>query len=430
MRLCPTSLVFGLSALLATAQVPAPMASLSPAWQAQWSLRARLGQGGAAFAPARPWKATTDQVDIPAAFDGTRLVLVNANPKKVRALDPLTGSTLWEVPFTGLLDVPPQIAGNRVIFALEGGRLGVLDAATGALRNLLSLPPWKSAKGGSPSLKPRLLFPAVAGDTLVVGWHTPASEQRPDQGLFAFDLTTGALRWSSALPGASELHPLILGNRVLVGGGGQLTTFDLATGRVGWIAKTPKRTAFESCQLIEDRLFLRTQQEIFALDPVTGQILWSQEAQGSSLLIGAGDRLIFTAPRGTFNPTSWIVAFNSRTGEKAWEWEADNALLPWILNGRVLLNANAEVLSLDLATGAPLWRRDLGNPLVLPLQVRGDAILAVHRAKGGARIVALRPADGSESSAAQIKEKIGAGLIYGGTKGVLLPLAEGGIVAF
>ncbi|HJW33969.1 MAG TPA: PQQ-binding-like beta-propeller repeat protein [Holophagaceae bacterium] len=430
MRLCPTSLVLGLSALAAIAQVPAPMQSLGPSWQAQWLLRARLGQGNAAFVPARSWKVTTDQSEIPAAFDGTRLVLVNASPKKVLAVDPLTGSTLWEVPFTGLLDIPPQIAGNRVIFALEGGRLGVLDAATGALRNLLSVPAWKSAKGGSPVPKPRLLFPAVAGDTLVVGWHTPAGEQRPEQGLFAFDLNTGVLRWSSALPGASELHPLILGNRVLVGGGGQVTTFDLATGRGGWIAKTPKRSAFESCQLIEDRLFLRTLQEVFALDPVTGQILWSQEAQGNSLLIGSGDRLLFTAPRGTFNPTTWIVAFNSRTGEKAWEWEAEGAHLPWILNGRVVLNTNAEVLSLDLATGAPLWRRELGGALSLPLQVRADAILAVHRAKGGARIVALRPADGSEASAAQIKEKIGAGLIHGGPKSVLLPLAEGGVVAF
>ncbi|MBI3130097.1 MAG: PQQ-binding-like beta-propeller repeat protein [Acidobacteria bacterium] len=424
-----TSWVLSLTALAASAQAPAPMTALSPSWQAQWLLRLRAGQGGDPGKPTQPWQVSTGQVEIPPAFDGTHLVVVQASPKKVQALDPATGKVIWEVPFTGLLDGPPQLAENRVIFTLEGGRIGVLDATTGALRNLLTLPAWKPAKGSLAPAKPRLLFPAASGNTLVAGWSTASQDMRPELGLFAFDLTTGAMRWSVALPGASELHPLILGDRVLVGGSGQVMTFDLPTGRMLWGLKTPKRGTFESCQLIEDRLFLRTAQEIVAIDPVFGRILWSQEAPGSSLLLGSGDRLVYTTTRGAFNPSEWVVAFNARTGEKAWEWEAEATRLPWIQGGRVILNAKEELLGLDLATGAPLWRRDLGGALLLPLQVQGDTVLAVHRAKGGSRLVAIRTADGSESGATQLRERIGAGLILGGPQGILLPLLEGGIAA-
>lgn len=429
MPLRPLSLVLGLATLILSAQSPAPMAPLSPSWQAQWFLRLRTVQSGTPSAPTQAWRATTGQVELPPVFDGTHLVVVQSNPKKVQALDPATGKLLWEVPFTGLLDGPPQLAGTRAIFTLEGGRIGVLDAATGALQNLLTLPAWKPAKGSSTTAKPRMLFPAVAGNTLVAGWSTPSLEARPEQGIFAFDLGTGGLLWSLALPGTSELHPLILGDRVLVGGGGQAMTLELATGRVVWGVKTPKRVAFESCQLIEDRLFLRTPQEIFAIDPLLGRILWSQEVAGSSLLIGSGDRIVFTTHRGAFNPTDWVVAFNARTGEKAWEWEAEEARLPWIQSGRVILNAKDEVLGLDLASGAPLWRRDLGGSLLLPLQVLGDTVLAAHRGKGGSRVVALRAKDGSEAAATALREKLGPGVILGGPKVPLLPLAEGGLIA-
>jgi outer membrane protein assembly factor BamB len=424
----PSPLAFGLLALVAHAQAPAPMPPLSPSWQAQWLLRQRV-QGAALSVPAEAWRTLTGQVEIPPAFDGARLVVVQANPKKLQCLDPATGKPLWEVPFTGLLEAPPQLVGSWVVFALEGGRVGVLDAATGALRRLLTLPPWKPAKGASTPSKPRILFPAVQGNTLVVAWSSPAQEPHPELGLFAFDLESGALRWSAGLPGSSELHPLILGNRVLVGGGGQLSTLDLESGRPVWTLKTPRRTAFESCQLIEDRLFLRSAQEIFAIDPVFGRILWSQEVLESSLLVGSGDRLVFTAARGTFNPSVWVVAFNARTGEKAWDWEAEEARLPWIRGGRVIFNAKDELLGLDLATGAPIWRRDLGGALLLPVHLQGDTVMAVHRAKGGSRLLTLRATDGAETGATALRERVGPGLLQGGPKAVLLPLAEGGLAA-
>ncbi|HJV91217.1 MAG TPA: PQQ-binding-like beta-propeller repeat protein [Holophagaceae bacterium] len=429
MRLRSLPLVLAFAAF-AQAQTASPMPPLVPGWVAQWALRSR---GGAEVATAAPggsaaWRVVTGQNDAPPMSDGMRVVVVHANPKRVEALDPATGRSLWAVPFTGLLDQPPQFAGEAVVFALEGGRVVVLDAATGALRHLLRLPPWKSARGGGAPARLRLLFPAVSGQTLVAGWHTPGQESRPEQGLFAFDLGTGALRWAAALPGASEVHPLVMGNRVVAGGDGQLTMLDLETGRTVWISRTPRRASFESAQLIEDRLFVRTAQELLALDPVTGRVLWTQEAPGCSLLVGAGDRIAFTLPRGTFNPTEWVVAYNARTGERAWEREADEARQPWIQGGRLLINAKEELQALDLMTGTALWRRDLTGALLLPLRVQGEAVLALHRARGGTRLAAYRLTDGVESWSTLVKERTGTGLLLAGPKAILLPLPEGGLV--
>ncbi|HJV23299.1 MAG TPA: PQQ-binding-like beta-propeller repeat protein [Holophagaceae bacterium] len=429
MRSSSLPVVLGLVASCAFAQAPAPMPSLSPAWQAQWALRMR-SQSGAALpsSPAPGWRFLTGQTEIPPASDGTRLVVVQANPKKVVALDPGTGRPLWEVPFTGLLDAPPQLVGDAVIFALDGGRLVVLDGASGALRHLLRLPPWDAGRDGGPSLRPRVLFPAAVGRTLVVAWHAPSADLRPEHGVYAFDLATGASRWTAALPGPSDLHPLILGDRVLLGGGGQLTMLDLETGTPVWNARLPVKGTFESCQYLEGRLFLRASQDLLALDPVTGRVLWSQKAPGSTLLIGAGDRILFTAPRGAFTLTEWVVAFNARTGEKAWEWEASEVRLPWVHQGRVIFNSKNELLALDLATGTPVWRRELGGALTLPLHVQAEAVLALHRAKGGLRLTAFRTSDGTEAWSAPVKDKVGTGLLLTGPKEVLLPLPEGGLM--
>jgi outer membrane protein assembly factor BamB len=422
-----------LALLPALAQSPAPAVSLGAAWAAQWQLRTRGIPTPAAppplvTAPTATWRVATGQTELPPACDGQRLVVVQARPKKVQTLDAATGALLWEVPFTGLMETPPQLSGDLLIFGLDGGRLVVLDAGTGALRHLLRLPLPKGA--GEEGAKVRQLFPLVSGDTLVAGWQISGPEAKADRALLAFDLTSGALRWSASLAGPSEVHPVLHEGRVIAGGNGQLAAFDLRTGDVAWSTRLARKLALESAQVIGGRLLLRNGQEILAFDAATGKPLWAHEAEKASLLQGTGDRLVFTAPRGVFATAEWLVALDARTGQIAWDLEAGEVRLPWVKGDRVFTSLKDDVVALDLATGRQVWRRDLGGALQVPLLLGNEALLALHRAKGGTRALTLQLSDGREAGSQTLKERWGPGTALQGSKVVLLPLAEGGLAAF
>ncbi len=420
-----------LALLPAAAQSPA--VPLGAAWAAQWQLRQRETPATSGVLPllsgaAAAWRVSTGQADVPPATDGKRLVLVQARPKKVQVLDAATGALTWEVPFTGLMETPPQLVGDLLIFGLDGGRLVVLEAATGALRHLLRLPLPKGA--GEEGSRIRLLFPAVGGDTLVAAWWIGGADAKADRALMAFDLTTGAPRWTASLSGPSEIHPVIHQGRVIAGGNGQLAALDLRTGEVAWTSRLARRLPLESAQVIDDRLLLRNGQELVACDAASGRTLWTYEGERISLVQGAGNRLVFTTPRGVFATSEWLVALDARTGQVAWDLEAGEPRLPWIRGARVITSLKEDVVALDLTTGRQLWRRELGGPLQFPLLVGNEALLAVHRAKGGTRAVTLQLAEGLEAGSQLLKERWGTGPVLQGPKAVLLPLAEGGLAAF
>lgn len=428
---CVLNQLFLAVALPVLAQGTAPMPALGSSWSAQWWLRTRSAAPIAA-APAAPqaWRVTTGQAEIPPAFDGTRIVVVHARPKRLQAIDATTGAPLWEVPFTGLLETPPQFFGNLLVFALDGGRLVVLEGATGALRHLLRLPALKQSEGSEALGRPRQLFPLISGTTLVAGWATPSGDPKPERVLSAFDLESGALRWTASLSGPSEVHPLVHGGRVILGGSLQIAALDLVSGAVAWTARPPRRLSVESAQLLEGRLVLRTAQDVTAFDAASGRMLWTKELPGASLFQGGADHLLTVAPRGMFNTTEWVLALDARTGQVAWEREVLDPQTPWVEGNRVYLSAREEVLALDLGNGRIHWRRELGGTLILPLALQGDNLVALHRQRGGSRALTLSATSGLETTATLIKDKVGPGALVLGPRSLVLPLPEGGLAAF
>ena len=417
--------------LMAVLQAQAPMARVSPSWQAQWALRHRSAPAtssqGAMAAPT--WRVATGQSEHPALLLDAHLYLLQAAPKKVLALDPLTGRMQWEAPFTGLLDGPLQAGAKSVLCPLEGGRIAVLDPATGAMRCLLRLPAWAPASDDAAPAKPRMLFPCEGAGLILAGWSSPAEEPKPQRSLFAFDAATGDLRWSAALPAGSEAHPLLHGDLVLAAGGGQARAFRLADGAPAWSAPLPRR-ALDSAQLIAGRLLIRAGQEIVALDATTGRALWTQTLGESSLLVGSGDLLTLTASRGTFSPETWLMTLDARTGRKLWEREVAAPRLPWIQGAILFANDGEDLVALALATGRERWRKALGGPLLAPIQPQGDRLMALFRIKGQSRILGFRLEDGAEAFLAPVQERLGPGPLLASPGSLLLPAAEGGVVAY
>ncbi|NLY03180.1 MAG: PQQ-binding-like beta-propeller repeat protein [Rhodopirellula sp.] len=101
-------------------------------------------------------------------------------------------------------DVPG--AAGRAVFAVAGGAVYGLDAATGKVQ--WRRPAGFAANGRSPSFPPTLLGDAAGADVLLVD----ASRNE----LVALEGPTGTLRWRFPLKEPFDAHPVIAGDRILV----------------------------------------------------------------------------------------------------------------------------------------------------------------------------------------------------------------------
>jgi outer membrane protein assembly factor BamB len=143
------------------------------------------------------------------------------------------------------------------------------------------------------------------------------------QGVHAFDATTGAPVWATNL------------NRDLVG--------VTATRDVLYVPSTGAHPA------------------VWALDPLTGDVLWSSVIADVSgdltrATVGAGTVFVCTKSGSTF------VALEAATGAEMWRMTgAGRCSVPAIAGGVVYTHSRGTMLALDAATGAVVWQVAAGG---------------------------------------------------------------------
>ena len=208
--------------------------------------------------------------------------------------------------------------------------------------------------------------------------------------LFCLDATTGRVIWSKdfkkdyAAP--TPLwgfcgHPLVDGNRLvcLVGGAGSVAVaFDKDTGRELWRALSASESGYCPPSIIESagmrQLVIWDADNLNALDPATGTVLWSQPlkpAYGMSIMAPQ----VAATPRGQVLFASGIgrvgalytLAADKPGASVAWRGDPKSAVYcanstPFIA-GDTLYGCDCEtgfLTAVDLATGQRLW--ETGEP--------------------------------------------------------------------
>lgn len=174
------------------------------------------------------------------------------------AVDTGSGAVSWRTPEGGAFQVfrPPASADGRVFAGADGQGLIAARAATGERIWTFDTP------GAS------LGTPVVAGDTVFLSGGPAGS---PGQ-LWALDVATGALRWSS--PGLGT--PAVLGNVGFADGAdGVATAYDLAGGAIRW--QTPIPGTLRPFAAADGVVYVPadTERRVHALDADTGGELWS-----------------------------------------------------------------------------------------------------------------------------------------------------------
>jgi outer membrane protein assembly factor BamB len=166
------------------------------------------------------WKYTTqDTINAGpvVSADGTR-VFVGSNDMHVYVLAATSGALLWQANVGAPVELPPLLANNATL-VVEGndGRLVAFDTRSGAVL-------WQThvASGWISDL---FVIPALP--LVFVG--------SADFVLFAFDLTTGATRWSYTIPHYYGVKGFAAGpDNTLYVSGDHLYAFAGATGTLQW----------------------------------------------------------------------------------------------------------------------------------------------------------------------------------------------------
>jgi len=267
---------------------------------------------------------------------------------------------LWKA--AGASIAAPATSGTSVYFLTVNHTVIALDVATGAQR-------WE-ASAGSRSGPPPGWNVVVAGENVVA----------PDDAVYAFDRTTGAVRWvfrpaSGDMPG--RFHIATDGSRVYTGSpAGFAYALDATTGSAIWTTElaSDNNTAVYS-PVIDGGLVIVTLRHftnpttggVVALDAVTGAVRWRRDfpttapgrGSGSFGRAGFWRQLIIAA-----SDDGTIYAMNRTDGSIAWvsprpadERTLDDQRPVAVVGDMIVVGSDRPVLTgLDAATGAERWR--------------------------------------------------------------------------
>ncbi len=289
---------------------------------------------------------------------GGRIFVTVANQSsagtKLYALDEANGATLWG---------PVDLGGNFFwsnaaydagrVFALNvNGLLRAFDAASGALL-------WSTQLPGQSSFSSP---PTASGGVVYVGGAGSGTT------VYAVDEQDGAVNWTALLFSGSNSSPAVTPNGVVVSYScNQVYNFSPQNGSLIWQHSGPCTGGSGSTPVIFDgRLYVRDfGGSNLMLDAPTGAVLSTFSADYSPPAFSGSTGYFLT---GSFDAGFTLEARDAYTGVVKWSFrgEGDLRSAPIINNGYVYIGSGSgKVYALDGSTGANVWTGNLGAAVQL-----------------------------------------------------------------
>jgi outer membrane protein assembly factor BamB len=209
--------------------------------------------------------------------------------------------------------------------------------------------------------------------------------------LVALDAATGAVLWLQELDAPGSAAPTVAGGLVfLVSRDGRARAIEADSGRVRWqIGGIPPVSTLSggAGAAVGNGLVVMPfpSGEVLAVLPEGGLTRWqtviggARPGQAGALRTGdiAGDPVIAGGLAYVGNVGGRLVALDLATGERRWTAAEGTQGTVWPVAGAVfLVNDLSELVRLDAATGAPVWRVQL--PLLEPGRERRQNRRFVH----------------------------------------------------
>ena len=212
----------------------------------------------------------------------------------VTSYDAATGRQIWQKPGSAVVPTftthafSPIVERDTVIFHVGGNNQGALtafDVVTGAVR-------W-SWNGDGPSYGSPVIASVAGQRQLITLTQTK---------LVGVDPQTGSLLWERPFANSSATNsatPIVVGDLVMVSNGGPMVALSIAKGAGGWTVNPTWENADVPYRLsnalrvgdVVVGFSTRNAGQYFAVDPASGATLWMSEGRqgGNAALFRAGD---------------------------------------------------------------------------------------------------------------------------------------------
>jgi eukaryotic-like serine/threonine-protein kinase len=171
--------------------------------------------------------------------------------------------------------------------------------------------------------------------------------------LHAIDAETGEILWRQRLGG--EIGSVAIVDNIIYAGGARYFALDRETGESLW--STPlDDEVYGSPLILENQLFFTTSAgTIYAIDLRSHEIIWQFEGEGFSIAsLASWENLILAGIQEN------LFALDNETGDIVWQKHVDNAFWfsPAIADGKLFVGAGSTnfAYAIDVETGEELWQ--------------------------------------------------------------------------
>jgi outer membrane protein assembly factor BamB len=265
--------------------------------------------------------------------------------QKLHALS-LDGQEQWNFHLPGFF-VSPTIADNHVFVRAESGDAGYLTA----IRADTGLRQWEfrfpRVGSSNDNIGGHVTSPVVANGLVLVG---------ADHFLRAFDAQTGEEQWVYDLEEAITSSASIAGDLIFFTDLNYLYAVDLNTGAEHWRFHSGDFSLSFAPVVIDDLVITTNQDIAFALNRVDGEISWSRKLPAETVIPGgaAGDKVYIKS-------ANQLFALDRGTGSELWSFRVTDFIsLPAIATGQIFVisrsGGQAKLHALDIENGQELWQ--------------------------------------------------------------------------
>ena len=266
--------------------------------------------------------------------------------------------------------VAPVLVGGD-LYAVTDDLLSKYDAATGRLI-------WRRTP--DPAFTHDYESLSVSNGLVVVGASDCTSVSEPPGKLWAYNATTGALVWTTSMPGAGPLgEATVPGSFVLAGGadsgGNDVAVFNLSSGKVIWHSGGCGFTGalVVGGLVISDGCDSQGNPTLQAWTLAAGSVVWTQDGDWTLWrgdLGGAGGTHLYAT-----NPAGSVVDLNPRTGTVEYTLSGAVNVLA-VDRSRVYATCGGNgtfVCGYNISTGAQEWKNT--QPRVTTIAAEADGVL-------------------------------------------------------
>lgn len=207
-----------------------------------------------------------------------------------------------------------------------------------------------------------------------------------DAGLVAFNRQSGDKQWEISLPdhpvGSS---PTIADETLFIESGG-LAAFDAESGELRWRQPREQTEAGEAARrfpaVADGTVYFShsTTPEVCAFDAETGERQWTAktDAQPTSPLVADGTVFVGTTNRTPDSPDDTLYALDPATGDELWSVSTGNVPLegPVIADGTIYSAGDDTLYAVAGSSGEILWEYEFDNGISTPVLTDEYAIVA------------------------------------------------------